>query len=258
MRDFRLYMLVGGMPQSVETYISTNNMEKVDKIKRAIIKLYENDFNRIDPTGNASAIFHNIPANLTGNANRYMAWSATGGTRNANLEEIISEMKESMVVNIAHHANDPNVGMALHKSTNRYKLFVGDTGLFITLAFWDKKFTDNSIYNKLLSDKLAADLGYVYENMVAQMLKASGHELYYYTFPTESGKHNYEIDFLISDGDKVCPIEVKSSGYITHTSLDAFMAKYPSRIRHRYLIYSKDLRKDADILCLPIYLTMFL
>lgn len=258
MRDFRLYMLVGGMPQAVDTYISTNNMEKVDNTKRGIVKLYENDFNRIDPTGNASAIFHHIPANLTGNANRYMAWSATGGTRNENLEEIISEMKESMVVNISYHANDPNIGMALHKSTDRYKLFVGDTGLFVTLAFWDKKFTDNTIYNKLLSDKLPADLGYVYENMVAQMLKVSGHELYYYTFPTESGKHNYEVDFLIADGDKVSPIEVKSSGYKTHTSLDAFMAKFSNRIRHRYLIYSKDLRKDTDILCLPIYMTMFL
>lgn len=101
-------------------------------------------------------------------------------------------------------------------------------------------------------------MGYVYENMVAQMLKVYGHELYYYTFPTESGKHNYEVDFLIADGDKVNPIEVKSSGYKAHASLDAFMAKFSNRIRHRYLIYSKDLRKDTDILCLPIYMTMFL
>lgn len=257
MRDFRLYMLVGGMPQAVETYITTNNMEKVDRTKRAIITLYENDFNRIDPSGNASALFHNIPASLTGNANRYMAWSATG-TRNADLSEIISEMKESMVVNLSFHANDPNVGLALHQSTDRYKMYVGDTGLFITLAFWDKKFTDNVIYNKLLSNKLSADMGYVYENMVAQMLKTSGHELHYYTFPTESGKHNYEVDFLIADGHKISPIEVKSSGYKAHASLDAFQEKYSDRICHRYLIYTKDLRKDADIICIPIYMTMFL
>lgn len=258
MRDFRLYMLVGGMPKAVATLIETNNLEKVDRIKRGIINLYEKDFNRIDPTGNASKIFHQIPAQLTGNANRYMTWQATDGVAQSSLNEIISEMKESMVVNIAYHANNPNTGMALHHSTSNFKMYLGDTGLFITLAFWDKKFTDNIIYHKLLSDKLSADLGYVYENIVSQVLKAAGNELYYYTFPTESGKHNYEIDFLIADGDKISPIEVKSSGYKAHASLDAFVEKFSSRIRHRYLIYTKDLRKDADIICLPVYMSIFL
>lgn len=258
MRDFRLYMLVGGMPKAVSTLIETNNLERVDRIKRGIISLYEKDFNRIDPTGNASKMFHRIPAQLTGNANRYMAWSATEGEAKESINDIITEMIESMVVNIAYHANDPGAGMALHHSIDKFKLFVGDTGLFVTLAFWDKKFTDNIIYNKLLSDKLATDLGYVYENIVAQMLKVAGNELYYYTFPTESGKHNYEVDFLIADGDKVSPIEVKSSGYKAHASLDAFTKKFSGRINNRYLIYTKDLRKDTDILCLPVYMTMFL
>lgn len=258
MRDFRLYMLVGGMPQAVSVLLETNNLAKVDRVKRAIINLYEKDFNRIDPTGNASKIFHQIPAQLAGNANRYMTWSVTNGVTQSSLEEIISEMKESMVINLAYHANDPSAGMALHHSTDRYKMFVGDTGLFVTLAFWDKKFTDNIIYSKLLSDKLSADLGYVYENVVSQMLKAAGHELYYYTFPTDSGKHNYEVDFLIADSDKVSPIEVKSSGYKAHSSLDAFCEKFSSRIKHKYLIYTKDLRKDNDMFCLPIYMSMFL
>lgn len=258
MRDFRLYMLVGGMPQAVAAYLETNNLEKVDSVKRSIITLYEDDFNKIDPTGNASKMFRQIPAQLTNNANRYLAWSATEGTRNSVLAEIISEIKESMVVNMAYHANDPSAGMALHQDPNKYKMFTGDTGLFVTLAFWDRKFTDNTIYHKLLSDKLSTDLGYVYENVVAQMLKATGHELYYYTFPTESGKHNYEVDFLIADGDKVSPIEVKSSGYKAHTSLDAFCLKFSSRIRNKYLVYTKDLRKDEDVLYLPVYMTMFL
>ena len=90
------------------------------------------------------------------------------------------------------------------------------------------------------------------------MLKATGHELYYYTFLTESGKHNYEVDFLIADGDKVCPIEVKSSGYKTHASLDAFCRRFSQRIKHKYLVYTKDLRKDSDVLYLPVYMTMFL
>ena len=258
MRDFRLYMLVGGMPQAVAAYLETNNLEKVDSVKRSIITLYEDDFNKIDPTGNASKMFRQIPAQLTNNANRYLAWSATDGTRNSVLAEIISEIKESMVVNMAYHANDPSAGMALHQDPNKYKMFTGDTGLFVTLAFWDRKFTDNTIYHKLLSDKLSTDLGYVYENVVAQMLKASGHELYYYTFPTGSGKHNYEVDFLIADGDKVSPVEVKSSGYKAHTSLDAFCMKFSSRIRNKYLVYTKDLRKDGDVLYLPVYMTMFL
>ena len=258
MRDFRLYMLVGGMPQAVAAYLETNNLEKVDSVKRSIITLYEDDFNKIDPTGNASKMFRQIPAQLTNNANRYLAWSATEGTRNSVLAEIISEIKESMVVNMAYHANDPSAGMALHQDPSKYKMFTGDTGLFVTLAFWDRKFTDNTIYHKLLSDKLSTDLGSVYENVVAQMLKAAGHELYYYTFPTESGKHNYEVDFLIADGDKVSPIEVKSSGYKAHTSLDAFCMKFSSRIRNKYLVYTKDLRKDGDALYLPVYMTMFL
>lgn len=258
MRDFRLYMLVGGMPQAVVVYLETNNLEKVDSVKRSIITLYEDDFNKIDPTGNASKIFRQIPAQLTGNANRYLAWSATDGTRNSALAEILSEVRESMVVNMAYHANDPSVGMALHQDPNKYKMFAGDTGLFVTLAFWDSKFTDNTIYHKLLADKLSTDLGYVYENVVAQMLKASGHELYYYTFPTGSGKHNYEVDFLIADGDKISPVEVKSSGYKAHTSLDAFCGKFSSRIRNKYLVYTKDMRKDGDVLYLPVYMTMFL
>ena len=256
MRDFRL--LIGGMPQAVASYLDTNNLEKVDSVKRSIITLYEDDFNKIDPTGNASKMFHQIPAQLTSNANRYLAWSATDGKRNSELAEIISEIKESMVVNMAYHANDPGAGMALHQAPDKYKMFAGDTGLFVTLAFWDKKFTDNTIYHKLLSDKLSADLGYVYENVIAQMLKAAGHELYYYTFPTESGKHNYEVDFLIAEADKVSPIEVKSSGYKAHASLDAFCRKFSARIKNKYLIYTKDMRKEEDMLYLPAYMTMFL
>jgi hypothetical protein len=258
MRDFRLYMLVGGMPQAVSAYLETNNLERVDRVKRNIINLYENDFYRIDQTGNAAKLFHQIPAQLTSNANRYLSWSATDGVRSADLVDTFAEMRESMVVNMAYHANDPSVGMSQHLDSSRFKMYVGDTGLFVTLAFWDKGTTDNIIYKKLLSDKLSADMGYVYENVVAQMLRASGHELYYYTFPTSSGRHNYEIDFLIADGDKVSPIEVKSSGYRMHTSLDSFCDKFSSRIRNRYIVYTKDLRRDAETLYLPVYMTMFL
>lgn len=259
LQDFRLYMLVGGMPQAINAYLDTNNLASVDAVKREIIELYADDFRKIDPTGKATRLFMAAPSQLTGNAARYQLVSVLGKSQDRDeMEEILQDMEDSMTVNFSYHANDPSVGLPLHANLSQYKMFVGDTGLFITLAFWDNDVSDNIIYQKLLSDKLSADLGYVYENVVAQMLRASGNRLFYHTWPTESGKHNYEIDFLISRGSKICPIEVKSSGYKAHASLDAFCKKFSGRIGSRYLIYTKDLNKDGDILCLPVYMTPFL
>lgn len=259
LRDFRLYMLVGGMPQAIETYLMTNNLTDVDNRKREIIELYLDDFQKIDPTGKASKMFKAIPSQLTGNASRYKTASVLGrsGDKDA-MAILLKEMEDSMTVNISHHANDPNVGLAMHADYDEYKMYLGDTGLFITLAFWDKSVTDNIIYQKLLADKLSADMGYVYENVVAQMLTAAGDNLFYYTWPTENGKHNYEIDFILSRGNKICPVEVKSSGYNTHASLDAFKRKFSGRILDKYLVYTKDLRKDGDIRLVPVFMTAFL
>ena len=258
MRDFRLYMLVGGMPQVVSEYISTNNFRKVDVIKREILELYEDDFRRIDSTGRASLLFRGIPAALSKNSSRYQVSGVLANGRLSRVEATIADMIDSMTVNISYHADDPRIGMSLSKNPDFFKLYMADTGLFITQIFMDKSFTDNIIYEKLLSNKLPANLGYVYENMVAQMLKAAGHELFYYTIPNQSTKRNYEIDFLLSKRDKICPVEVKSSGYSTHKSLDVFCEKYSARILDKYLIYTKDLRKTEDILMLPIYMVPFL
>lgn len=259
MRDFRLYMLVGGMPQAVSAYLEMNNLQAVDEVKRDIISLYEDDFRKIDPSGRISLLFDAIPSQLNNNANRYQITSVIGNTTSdSTTQQLLSELSESMTVNMAYHVNDPGVGMSLHSDRNRYKMYVGDTGLFVTMVFKDKDFTENIIYQKLLSDKLEANLGYVYENVVAQMLKASGNQLFYYTFPTETGKHNYEVDFLLSKGNKICPIEVKSSGYKRHVSLDAFCQKFSSRILQRYLIYTKDFHHDEQTVFLPVYLTPFL
>ena len=252
MRLLRTYMVVGGMPQAVETYIQTNNLQIVDAKKREIIMLYDDDFRKIDNTGNISNLFINIPAQLTNNAKRYMASTAIGSRIDRKEETYIAEMVDSQVVTIAYHANDPNVGLGMNRNNSYYKLFLADTGLFVTLAFWDKDYTENTIYTKLLSDKLSANLGYVYENIVAQMLTANGYNLYYYTFP-DSNNHNYEVDFLLSKGDKIVPIEVKSSGYKTHKSLDEFCKKFSSRIGNRILLYSKDYLQDEQITCLPVY-----
>lgn len=258
LRDFRLYMLVGGMPQAVNTYLATNNLSATDAVKREILELYADDFRKIDPTGKATRMFLAIPGQLAKNASRYQVGSVIEHAKQDRLEEILQGMKDSMVVLFSHHADDPTVGLSLHEDNTQYKMFLNDTGLFITLAFWDKDMTENIIYEKLLSDKLSADMGYIYENIVAQMLKANGNELYYHTWPTESGRHNYEIDFLLSRGAKLCPIEVKSSGYKSHASLDAFCKKFSDRIGSRYLIYTKDLRKDEATILIPVFMTMFL
>lgn len=258
LRDFRLYILVGGMPQSVETYLNTHNLTEVDKKKREIIELYLDDFEKIDPTGKASQLFKAIPSQLTGNASRYKTSSVLGRREDKDkIARLLKEMEDSMTVNISHHANDPGVGLAMHADYDEYKMYLADSGLFITLSFWDKDATENIIYQKLLTDKLSADLGYVYENVVAQMLTAKGDTLFYYTWPTDNKKHNYEIDFILSRGSKICPVEVKSSGYKTHASLDSFRRKFSGRILNSYLLYTKDLRKDEEILYLPAFMAMF-
>ncbi len=258
MRDFRLYMLVGGMPQAVNEYLDTNNLSKVDTVKREIIDLYLDDFLKIDSSGRASQLFQAIPSELSKNASRYQVSSVLSDSERKNLTEVLNAMKDSMVVNFSYHSNDPNVGFGLNSDKDQYKMFVGDTGLFITLAFWDKDVTENIIYQKLLSDKLSANLGYVYENIVAQMLAAAGNKLFYHTWPMEKSNHNYEVDFLLSRGSKIWPIEVKSSGYKTHASLDAFCKKFSDRISNRYLIYTKDFKKDEATTLLPVFLTIFL
>jgi hypothetical protein len=258
LRDFRLYMLVGGMPQAVNAYLDTNNLSSVDAVKREIIELYADDFRKIDPTGKATRMFYAVPGQLGKNASRYQISSVIEQGKHERVEDILQDMEDSKVVIFSHHADDPNVGLSLHEDIGRYKMFLNDTGLFVTLAFWDKDITENVIYQKLLSDKLSADLGYVYENMVAQMLTAAGHKLFYHTWPTESGKHNYEIDFLLSHGAKLWPVEVKSSGYKSHVSLDAFCRKFSDRVNERFLIYTKDYRKDEATTLLPVVMTMFL
>lgn len=258
MRIFRLYMLIGGMPQAVETYLEKNNLQEVDEIKREIVDLYEEDFTKIDASGLAGDIYDAIPANLSSNASRYILSNAREGTRSERVLDLLPDILSSYTVNIAYHANNPAVGMALEKDVGRYKLFTSDVGLFVTLAFRDKNYVENIIYNKLLSDKLEANLGYVYENAVAQMLVAKGNNLFYYTMGNNSSNHLYEIDFLISTGNKICPIEVKSGNYRCHKSLDQFCDKFRSRIGNKYLVHTKDYKWENGINYIPVYMLPFL
>ena len=229
----------------------------MDAAKRKIIKLYDDDFRKIDPTGRLGNLFMAIPGQLSRNVSRFQPTTVVKNTASDKMEEMLSALGDSKTVNFAYHSDDPNVGMELSRDESRFKLYVADTGLFITMAFWDKSYTENIIYDKLLQDKLPANLGYIYENLIAQMLVASGNKLFYYTWPKDE-KHNYEIDFLLSRGAKIVPIEVKSSGYNTHASLDAFCKKFSSRISARYLIYTKDYANDGQVMLVPAYLTPLL
>ena len=255
MRDFRLYMLVGGMPQAVEAYLETNNFSMVDLAKRGIINIYQDDFQKLDSTGRLETLFMNIPSQLSQTSNRFKPYAVLGDVDEDKMMEFLKDLEDSKTTLFSYHSNDPNVGMSLTKDISKFKVFCADTGLFVTLAYWDKDYTENVIYQKLLNDKLSTNLGYVYENVIAQMLTASGNKLFYYTWPKDD-THNYEIDFLLSRGNKLVPIEVKSSGYKTHASLDAFCKKFSSRIDHPVMIYTKDLQNDGSTLLLPVYMTM--
>ena len=243
MRDFRLYML---------------NFTAVDQAKRDIIALYEEDFGKIDDSGRAKALYDAIPAQLSRNAMRYQVSKAISDERAERIVSIVKEMEDSMTVNVVYHSDDPNAGLALTKNEEYFKMYASDTGLFVTLAFKDADITENVIYDKLLNDKLSTNMGYVYENVIAQMLRATGKNLFYHTIPYAEGKKYYEIDFVIPDKHKISPIEVKSSGYKTHKSLDEFCSKFSDRIMNKCLIYTKDYRRESGVEYIPVYMTMFL
>lgn len=258
MRDIRLYMAVGGMPQAVEAYVNGENFSMIDQVKRQIIGLYEDDFKRLDPSGRLSAMYHSIPAQLSKDVKRYRISKATGKRKTSKDEKLIYDLIDSKTVLPSYNSTDPRVSLSLTKDLDSYKMYIADTGLFITLMFIDRPVTENDIYTKLLSDKLPANLGYLYENLVAQIIAASGRELYYHTWKKKDSTHYYEIDFLISKGSKVSAIEVKSSGTGKHESMTEFRKKYSKNVDECYILSQKDIDKKDDINYMPIYLTSFL
>ena len=258
LRKFRLYMLVGGMPQAIEAYIESNNFKIVDQIKRDIIHLYEEDFYKIDPTGKISMLFDAIPAELARNSSRYQVSSVIKNARASGLLEEIAELEASRTVLLAYNANDPGVGLSGHMNPDKFKMYIADTGLMVTLIFKDRDFTENIIYEKILANKLSKNLGVLYENIVAQILHAKSHKLFYHTYYDTTAKRTFEVDFLLSHGNKISPIEVKSADYRKHRSLDEFSEKYSGKIETKYVIHSKDLKMERDICYLPFYMGQFL
>ena len=258
MRDLRIYMAVGGMPQAVEAYINGKNFSEVDMVKRQIISLYEEDFKKIDASGRISALYHAIPAQLSKDARKYRITTAIGKRNNTKVEELLYELIDSKTVLPCYNSTDPRVSLTDTKDFDSYKLYLSDTGLFITLMFIDRPVTENDIYAKLLSDKLPANLGYLYENLVAQMIAASGRELYYHTWGKKESTHYYEVDFLISEGSKINAFEIKSSGSGKHESIREFGKKFSPNINKTYLISQKDVGKEENLLLKPFYLMPFL
>lgn len=258
MRDLRVYMAVGGMPQAVEAYINGKNFSEIDMIKRQIISLYEEDFKKIDPSGRISALYHAVPAQLAKDARKYRITTAIGKRNNSKADELLYELIDSKTVLPCYNSTDPRASLADTKDFNSYKLYLSDTGLFVTLMFIDRPATENKLYAKLLSDKLPANLGYLYENLVAQMIAASGRELYYHTWEKSGSTHYYEVDFLISNGSKIDALEIKSSGSGKHESISEFCRKFSQNISKAYLISQKDVGNEENLLLKPFYLVPFL
>ena len=258
MRDLRTYMAVGGMPQAVESYIAGENLSQIDMVKRQIISLYEDDFKKIDPSGRISALYHSIPAQLAKDSRKYRITTAIGKKNSTKSEELLYELIDSKTILPCYNSTDPGASLPDTKDFDSYKLYLSDTGLFVTLMFIDRPVTENDIYAKLLSDKLPANLGFLYENLAAQMIAAAGRELYYHTWEKHGSTHYYEVDFLISEGSKINAFEIKSSGTGKHESIKQFYKIYSKHVRNIYLLSQKDVSKEENLLFKPFYLIPFL
>lgn len=258
MRDFRIYMAVGGMPQAVDAYIRKNNFQAVDRIKREIIALYMEDLKKIDSSGRLSDIFKDIPGQLAAKKKRFVISAATGKPKSRVDEERLFDLIDSKIVLPCYNTTKPGPSLAQTKEHDNFKLYVADIGIFTTMLFNDTEQPREDIYRKLLSDKLDADLGYLYENAIAQIIHSYGRDLYYHTWRKENSTHSYEIDFLVTSKNKVVPIEVKSSSIRNHESINHFAEKYSQYVGERYLISQKDVASDEMLKLKPVYMMPFI
>lgn len=253
MKRFRQYVLVGGMPQSVIAFITENSFERADDIKKAILRLYQEDIHKYTKDRKVSAIFDGISGQLSKHSKRYMISSISDTARNRDYEDAFTWLEESMLVNLCYNTTDPSIGMALTESPNQFKCFLSDTGLLVTQVFENKPYLDNEIYRAILLDKLNINEGMIMENYVAQALVASGYHPYYYSCDDERFGA-IEIDFLISMDKKLNPIEVKSGDYTKHSSIDNFKEKFGKKVGERIVLHIKDLKIVDDIIYLPLYM----
>lgn len=261
MNDFRQYILVGGMPQSVIAYINGKDFESSDIAKRRILNLYREDVAKFASgyEDKVFAVFDNIPGQLSKKEKKYKLSSLGKEARFRNYEDSFVWLNEAMIVNACFNATDPHVGLALSSDNTTQKCYMADTGLLVTLTFQDKKFTDNELYKAILFDKLNINEGMLMENIVSQMLRIHRQRLYFYSRSDNLHReNNIEIDFLITEGKKIAPVEVKSSNYTSHSSLDKFRKHFHSVIKNSYILYTKDVMIKDDIIHLPVYMAELL
>lgn len=255
LKDFMLYVAVGGMPQAVIELLESNDFSRIDEVKRDILKLYRDDLKKLDSKYkfSTSLILDAIPSELSAQSKLFRSVVLGKNSRASKTYSSYQAIKDSMIVNIANNCSDPSVGMNRTKDFAKQKIYMGDTGLLVTAIFADSKEPiEQSIYKQLIVDKLGVNIGMVMENAVAQGLVSSGYELFFHRF------ERYEVDFLLANGKKLLPIEVKSSSYSSHKSLDKFQEKYSDRVKTSYVIYSKDIKREKNTTYIPFYMTSFL
>ena len=257
MRDFRIYMAVGGMPQAVQEYVNGKDFAQIDRVKREIIDLYANDFKKIDPSGLIGKMYRSIPSQLATKQKRYLISRATSKRKTIKDLERLSDLLDSKTVIPCYNTLNPSVTLSQTQDYDSFKLYLSDIGLFTTMIFSASPATGDNIYSKLLGDKLPADLGYLYENAVAQMIASTGRELYYHTWNKDNSTHYYEVDFLIQAGARIAAFEVKSSTGRNHESIDAFCKKYNKETKEAYLFSQKDIAYEGKLKMKPVYMVPF-
>ena len=257
MKSFREYILIGGMPQVVTEYVKNHDFEAADRIKRRILRLYREDISKFAKgyESKVYAIFDDIPGQLSKKEKKYKLSSLSKKARFREYEDAFVWLDEAMIVNPCFNATDPNIGLKLSEDHTTQKIYMGDTGLLVTLTFQDNSYMDNELYRDLLLDKISVNEGMLMENIVSQMLRTSGHSLFFYSRSNTDNRENHmEIDFLIKQGRKICPIEVKSSAYRKHSSLNKFKDKYEKKLGDKYILYPKDVMEKDGVIHLPLYM----
>lgn len=263
---FRQYLIVGGMPQAVQEYAESKDFDRVDRIKRDILTLYRADIVK-HATGyemKVESIFDEIPAQLQKHEKRFKLSSLKKEARFREYEDALFWLDDAMIANICYNSTEPNIGLKLNMDRMTLKCYMGDTGLLISHAFDENGLVSEEIYKKLLFDKLEVNKGMIVENIVAQMLAASGHKLYFYSNPSRDDKDaRMEIDFLIakskiSNRHNISPIEVKSGKNYTLTSLRKFMERYVEQTGTPYVLHTSDLKEEDGIVYLPLYMAPLL
>ena len=264
MKAFRTYMAVGGMPQAVNAFVEGKTFAQIDFIKRNILRLYEEDLAKYDEKNRekASVIFKTIPEQLE-NKNSHFKFSLVDkNARYQNYVDAVSFVSQSMIGNECINVTKPEVALELFADRSNFKLYMGDTGLLVSQIMKSRDKSDEDLYKALIFDDLSINQGMILENIVAQMLRASGQELYFHEYRYQAEgqekEKKYEIDFVIVRKKKICPIEVKSSNYKAHKSFDYLREKYQLKMQDRYIIYTKDLHYEDEILYLPVYMTMLI